>query len=73
MLGFNNLPTTPDWLERALKYLSMTDFELSLQETWEKSEVSDRLDNFKEMWTSIKADADIFENHKVRSLLISLK
>ena len=62
----------PEWLEKAMKYLVQTDFELSQEPHWEKNEYDDKLVNFKELWTDIHPDADIFEDVKVGSLLMSV-
>lgn len=72
LVGFGHLSSAPAWLETAMKYLTMTDFELSLQGPWLKSEFSDKLANFKELWTDVLPDADVFANHKVQSLLMTI-
>ena len=55
-----------------MRYLILTDFELSNESHWEKNEYDDKIVNFKELWTDIHPDADIFEDVKVGSLLMSV-
>ena len=62
----------PEWLEKGMKYLVQTDFELSQEPKWVKHEYDEKIVNFKELWTDIHPDADIFEDVKVGSLLLSI-
>ena len=41
----------PEWLEKAVRFLVLSDFELSNEPHWEKQEYDDKLVNFKELWT----------------------
>ena len=70
--GYGHLQSPPVWLSTSLKYMTMTDFELSLQETWLKLEFTEKLLNFKELWTDVRPDTEIFANHNVKSLLMTL-
>ena len=71
-VGFGHLPQAPEWLAKALTYLSMTDDGLALQEPWIKVEFVDKMVYCKEFNTKIIPDVDVTTNDNFRGLLFSV-
>ena len=70
--GFGHLNTPPDWLTKAITYMTMTDDGLRIQEPWIKEEFVDRMVYCKEFNTAIIPDIDVTTNENFRGLLFSV-
>ncbi len=70
--GFGHLPDPPEWLQKGVVTLSMSDAALKTQDAWIKEEFIDRMAYCKEFNTEIKADVDTMKNRNFHGLLFSV-
>jgi len=70
--GFGHLPSPPEWLNKAVQYLSMTDEGLSHQAPWIKTEFVDKLIFCKEFTTEILPDVAVMTSKSFRGLIFSV-
>lgn len=72
VVGFGHLPSPPEWLEKAVVYMNMTDEALKLQSPWYKDEFVSNMVFYEEFTTDLVPEATLLEDRDLRGFLFSL-
>eukprot|EP01038_Epipyxis_sp_PR26KG_P008174 gene8174-11059_t len=70
--GFSHLTKAPDWLERSISILSMSDYELKNDPDWIKTEFVDKTEFCQEFFTQVLPDTTLLASNDFRGLLFSI-